>query len=723
MGHNLTKEEENVLATWKVLLRNKGINTSDYALRNILLWAKSQNFGTDPHTAFSVKAWKKVGDRLWEVIRTGDKTVVDLAVTWESLFEALKEWKTEREQAERDADEELGLITEPDGGDEAEGASDGELEESPGAMQVTWQAAKASGKAAKASGQAAKASGKAAKASGKGARASGKAAKASGKAAKTSGQPAVASSYQTPKPPYLTPAQQLAMVPVYTTPLCQLAEMSLAERQTQPSAPPLPSALVQPSAPPLPSERLEQPARPYPPLPDSDSSSEASDESPAVTSELGQGALVSLPPKSSSLAAPWTLPPCQVTVLPRHPQEFWEFVRRKAVEEKNWDTIERLGAPRVPQENSANAKVACDNPMAFPVFKAAPGTGQDDSHHVFAWRVVQDLQSKVAQYGINSSEVMQLIRVINADLLSPYDIAHLATILFQPVQYGVFQETWRRAAERTALTNMQLPQHDPRHAVGVDALLGTGPFANPDLQARWDPSILAQAQQIGMSALTKTMEMAAPKQKYVTIQQGTREPFLQFAEKLAAAIEKQVEDETLPDKLCIQLAKENANPDCRKIIDTLPGEPTLSEMVTACSKVGSVEHKMAALAAVLRPSAKCHNCGQQGHVRSQCTTVSNVVRKTTFKPSASSDVVCNRCAKLGHYAKQCRSKYHANGQLLPGNPKRSAKGRVGKQIPQQQQPPQQQMRAFPALQSYPFASNTQGQQAGLQGLIYPPLTQ
>ncbi|XP_064568381.1 endogenous retrovirus group K member 7 Gag polyprotein-like [Zonotrichia leucophrys gambelii] len=700
MGQNLSKEEESVLSTWKVLLRNKGINTSDYALRNILLWAKSQNFGTDPDTAFSVKAWKKVGDRLSQVIRAGDKTAVDLAVTWNSLFEALKEWKVERE-TEQDADEESGLITEPDGGAEAEGASeveggsDGELgEESSGAMGVTWHAAKASGKAAKASG---------------------KAAKASGKAAKTSGQPALASSYQTPKPPYLTPAQQLAMVPVYTTPLRQLAEMSLAERKTQPSAPPLPSSLVQPSAPPLPSEMLGQPARMYPPLPDSDSNSESSDESPAVTPVLGQGALVPSSSKSSSLTAPWTLPPCQVTVLPRHPQEFWEFVRRKAVEEKNWDIIERLGAPRVPQENSANANVACDNPMAFPVFKAAPGAGQNDSHHIFAWRVVQDLQSKVAQYGINSSEVMQLIRVINADLLAPYDITPLATILFQPVQYGVFQETWRRVAERTALTNMQLPQHDPRHAVGVDALLGSGPFANPDLQARWDPSILAQAQQIGMNALTKTMEMAAPKQKYVTIQQGTREPFLQFAEKLAAAIEKQVDDETLREKLCVQLAKENANPDCRKIIDTLPGEPTLSEMVTACSKVGSVEHKMAALAAVLRPSAKCYNCGQQGHVKSQCT-----VRKTTFRPSASSDVVCNRCAKSGHYAKQCRSKYHANGQLLPGNPKRSAKGRVGKQIPQQ---PQQQMRVFPALQSYPFANNSQGQQAGPQGLIYPPLTQ
>lgn len=56
---------------------------------------------------------------------------------------------------------------------------------------------------------------------------------------------------------------------------------------------------------------------------------------------------------------------------------------------------------------------------------------------------------------------------------------------------------------------MQLIQQDPHHTVGVDTLLGNGPFCNPDLQARWDPLILALAQQLGMSALIKTMEISA----------------------------------------------------------------------------------------------------------------------------------------------------------------------------------------------------------------------
>ncbi|KAL2307025.1 hypothetical protein Nmel_003454 [Mimus melanotis] len=61
---------------------------------------------------------------------------------------------------------------------------------------------------------------------------------------------------------------------------------------------------------------------------------------------------------------------------------------------------------------------------------------------------------------------------------------------------------------------MQLPQQDPRSALGVDALLGTGLLLT---------RIYRQAQQLGMSALIKTMEMASLKQRYVTILQGSRE--------------------------------------------------------------------------------------------------------------------------------------------------------------------------------------------------------
>lgn len=46
---------------------------------------------------------------------------------------------------------------------------------------------------------------------------------------------------------------------------------------------------------------------------------------------------------------------------------------------------------------------------------------------------MQDFQAKVAKFGVNSPEVMQLISLVNAEVFVPYDIMQLAKILFQPI--------------------------------------------------------------------------------------------------------------------------------------------------------------------------------------------------------------------------------------------------------------------------------------------------
>lgn len=96
--------------------------------------------------------------------------------------------------------------------------------------------------------------------------------------------------------------------------------------------------------------------------------------------------------------------------------------------------------------------------------------------------------------------------------------------------------------------------------------------------------------------------MTALKQRYVTIQPGDKEPFLQFVEKVAVAIKKQVYGENLWQILCKQLARDNVNEDCWKIIEVLPGDASLADIVTACPKVETVKHEKAVLAAVLKPS-------------------------------------------------------------------------------------------------------------------------
>uniref|UniRef100_A0A8C0ZAV7 CCHC-type domain-containing protein n=1 Tax=Cyanistes caeruleus TaxID=156563 RepID=A0A8C0ZAV7_CYACU len=309
--------------------------------------------------------------------------------------------------------------------------------------------------------------------------------------------------------------------------------------------------------------------------------------------------------------------------------------------------------------------------QAFPVFKAAPNTGQPDRHDVIAWKVVQDIQSKVAQYGLGSPEVMQIIRVIDTDLLAPYDIRHLAQVLFQPVQFKVFEDNWRQMAQKAADGNTRLPAHDPRHGIRVEAMLGIGEFSNPDIQARWDPRVFEQGQRIGIGALLKTMETAAPRARYVTITQGLKEPFLPFVEKIAAALEKQVEDDNLRQLLCKQLARDNANEDCRKIIEALPGDPSIPKMVRACTKVGSVGHKMSALAAALASKQP----GRQGGSKKR-KNAQGKARQVQQNNKGKGKFLCARCHRPGHFADQCRSRYHVNGQLLgdSGNVYKSTRG-------------------------------------------------
>ncbi|KAF4794470.1 hypothetical protein TURU_101853 [Turdus rufiventris] len=646
MGNKLSSEEKIVLSTWKSLLKRKGIETSDYALCSMLLWAKSQDFETDVSTAFSVSVWKDVGKRLWDVISKGDKSVADLAGAWRLLYETLKDWKTEQDGREWEVEEESEEETEVDGEEqesevqseavpEVEPAGVTSVEVSPGSV-------------------------------------------VEGNKQETDNISRYLFLKDYVKPVYPSPAQHLAKLSPkskYITLAQQLAETTLQEKQIEEQ--------VELSAPPLPSKLYKQirSLTLYPPLPDSDSED---DEAPVIRkSELVHASVCGKSSNKSKPAAPWTLPPPppphQVTVIARHPSQFWEHVKKKAAEVGVWDLTDKIGPPKILDMQSVDMNVACKEPMAFPVFKAVPNSGQNDSHQVFAWKVVQDLQTKVAEFGINSQEVMQLISVINADVLAPYDIMHLATILLQPVQYSVFQNTWRQLAEQKALENMQLPQQDPCHALGVDALLGTVPFINMDLQARWDSLVLAKAQQLGMSALIKIMEMAALKQRYVTIQQGNKEPFLQFVEKVAAAVEKQVDDENLRQIICKQLTRDNVNEDCQKNIESLPGDPLLADIVTACSKIGTVKQKMAAFAAVLRPSQKRFSCGEPGHLKAQCPH--KYEQKVKLKINPSNKLNRNRCGKPGHISKSCRSKYHANGQQLQGNGKTNVKGCMGTQIP------------------------------------------
>lgn len=100
----------------------------------------------------------------------------------------------------------------------------------------------------------------------------------------------------------------------------------------------------------------------------------------------------------------------------------------------------------------------------------------------------------------------------------------------------------------------------------------------------------------------------------------------------------------------------------------------LSDLVVALSKLSLVEHKMAALARVMKSSPECSACEGSGHVKTQCHQTAG--RCAHSRVVWANKVPCHRCGNFGHIAKFFKLRYFSGGRQAQGNWKRNAKGRV-----------------------------------------------
>ncbi|RMC22194.1 hypothetical protein DUI87_03068 [Hirundo rustica rustica] len=243
--------------------------------------------------------------------------------------------------------------------------------------------------------------------------------------------------------------------------------------------------------------------------------------------------------------------PRQVTVRPKDRWRFWGEVKAK-VEGLSDGADAGAGhvvsgvqpvPSRVPAsdpvgptgQDKAGAAASSEGLQAFPVLQ---GTTHN-TYQPLAWQALAELRGAVGKYGLDSAEVMQVLRSFNASLLTPFDIWSLARALFPPVEYDFFEHKWTQLAVRAVERNTTLRPGDPSRMVNIDMLLGTVNYTRAEGQAGFEPLVQEQCQQTGMAALVQTIQLATPQESFVTIIQGADEPFLCFAGRLTAAVEKQ----------------------------------------------------------------------------------------------------------------------------------------------------------------------------------------
>ena len=106
---------------------------------------------------------------------------------------------------------------------------------------------------------------------------------------------------------------------------------------------------------------------------------------------------------------------------------------------------------------------------------------------------------------------------------------------------------------------------------------------------------------------------------FINVRQGASEAYLDFIDRLQEAIQRQIENQDVAEALLLQLAFENANDDCKTVLQPIRLTTTnVGQFIKACQNVGTEQHRAALLAAALKGEIKCFKCGKAGHIRREC---------------------------------------------------------------------------------------------------------
>lgn len=146
------------------------------------------------------------------------------------------------------------------------------------------------------------------------------------------------------------------------------------------------------------------------------------------------------------------------------------------------------------------------------------------------------------------------------------------------MQYTVFMTEYREQATIQAMNNLNNLNH-----IGMEELMGEGVRATPQAQAQMNRQCLEQVKTLVLHAIRRIPDTNSSNASFTSIKQEAAEPYIKFLDHLQNTQERQVENQAGRDALLKQLAVENTNADCQKVLHSVKNaDPSITDMIKAC---------------------------------------------------------------------------------------------------------------------------------------------